>query len=800
MKKIATLLVLSIIAYSGFSQLNMTYVGNITYNQDLSDIWGYVAPDSTEYGLVGVRNGVSVVSLADPANPTEVDFVSGISSGWRDIKTWENFAYGINESGNGLVVINLSPLPDSVTSYDWAPNITGFGNLSTCHNIFIDEFGYAYIAGCNLNNGGVLILNVDTPTGEPEFVAAMPNEYSHDIYVRGNIAYSSEINVGHFTMYDVTQKTDIQVLGQHDTPFNFTHNTWPSDDETVLFTTDEQAGASVAAYDISDPNNIQELDQFRPYETLGDGVIPHNVHVWNDWLIISYYTDGCLLVDGSRPENMVEVGNFDTFIPASTGFSGAWGAYPFLPSGLVLVSDIGNGMYVLEPNYVRACWLEGNITDASNNNVISGASVELLTTNVFEESDFTGTYKTGFATAGTYEVLIKKPGFEPFTGQAELQNDVVTILNAALTPLPSFAFTGSVIDGDDGTGVPNAKVNISNVDFNYDVETDADGNFQIAAIFEGDYNAYAGKWGYTTNGNTGLSFNIDNASITIEIEKGIEDPFQLDLGWTVGPNTAFIGTFERGIPVGIFIPEAGYFINPQNDIPDDVGNQCYETGIGVNTQQDILLGGETILTSPSFDVSTYNEPMLSYQSFVWTIDFSGQNPTEGNGTLEVNIDNGFETVELEILSYEDLDVASDWAYSEFSLLSLLGSNPDSLSNLQISFKANSDGFNAAAEIAIDDFVVWDANPTGAEELLNTLEFVATPNPSTTDFTIQYELESMNTDTKLLIYNTLGQVVHSFDINDQMGNISFGEQLEKGVYFAHIIQQETPSRTIRLIKQ
>ncbi|MFT7606672.1 MAG: choice-of-anchor B domain-containing protein, partial [Saprospiraceae bacterium] len=426
MTRTLTLLLLSFIAYSGFSQLNMTYVGNITYNQNLSDIWGYVAPDDTEYGLVGVFNGVSVVSLADPSTPTEADFVDGIGSTWRDIKTWNNFAYVINESGNGLAVIDLSGLPTSVTSTNWTPDIPGFGTLSTCHNIFIDEFGYAYIAGCNLNGGGVLILNVDTPDGMPEFVAAMPNEYSHDIYVRSNLAYSSEINAGHFSIYDVADKENIQTLGQQNTPFNFTHNAWPSDDETILFTTDEQANAPVASYDISDPNNIQELDQFKPYETLGDGVIPHNVHVWNDWLIVSYYTDGCILVDGSHPENLVEVGNFDTFIPASTGFSGAWGAYPFLPSGLVLVSDIGNGMYVLQPNYVRACWLEGNITDATNNNAIIGASVEILTTNVFETSGATGGYKTGFATAGTYDILIKKPGYEPFNGQAVLENDVVT--------------------------------------------------------------------------------------------------------------------------------------------------------------------------------------------------------------------------------------------------------------------------------------------------------------------------------------------------------------------------------------
>ena len=802
MKRSITLFILSMITITGFSQLNMSYVGDITYDQTLSDIWGYAAPDSTEYGLVGLFNGVSVVSLDEPTTPTEVAYVSGVGSTWRDIKTWENFAYVINETANGIAVIDLSTLPDSVTSYNWAPNIPGIGTLSSCHNIFIDEFGYAFITGCNLNSGGILILNVDTPTGEPEFVSAMPSEYSHDVYVRNNIAYSSEINAGQFSMYDVSDKDNIVTLGEQNTPFNFTHNAWPSDDDQVLFTTDELANAPVASYDISDPNNIQELDQFVPYETLGDGVIPHNVHVWNDFLIISYYTDGCILVDGSRPENLVEVGNFDTFIPASTGFSGAWGAYPFLPSGLVLVSDIDNGMYVLEPNYVRACWLEGNVTNALDATAISGASIEILTTNVLESSDGTGLYKTGFATAGTYDVQVTKPGFEPFIGSAVLDNDVVTILDAALIPLPSFAMSGSVVDLADGTPIPNAKVSLTNDDFTFNIETDANGNFEISTFYEGDYNAFAGKWGYSTEEVLSSTIDETNPSLTIELSQGYQDPFALDLGWDVGPTTAFVGEFERAKPFGIFIPFLGYFINAENDIQDDIGDQCYVTDNGPDPNQDILFGGSTNLTSPSFDISTYNEPMISYNTFLYSINFSNQNEiTAGNGNIEITMDNSFETVTFETLTYEDVEIAPEWVYSEYALLPLLNNttNLDSLNNLTVNFQATSPGNQELVEAAIDDFVVWDANPTSAEELLETRQFEANPNPTTSNFNVQYELENFDSNTRLLVYNALGQLVQTIELNDQIGNISFGEDLKAGVYFANMIQGETPSRTIRLIK-
>ena len=263
------------------------------------------------------------------------------------------------------MVIDLTNLPDTVTAFNWTPNIPNLGLLWTIHNIYIDEFGYAYLAGSNLNNGGMIYVDVFSNPGMPEVAGIGAPVYSHDVFVRDNKSYSSEINNGQFSIYDVTDKNNTILLGQQPTDFEFTHNAWLSDDSNILYTTDELANAPVGSYDISDPTDIKVLDQFVPFETLGDGVVPHNVHVWNDWLIISYYTDGCIIVDGSNPENLVEVGNFDTFIPPTTGFQGAWGAYPFLPSGLILISDIGNGLFVLEPNYVRACWLEGNITDAN---------------------------------------------------------------------------------------------------------------------------------------------------------------------------------------------------------------------------------------------------------------------------------------------------------------------------------------------------------------------------------------------------------------------------------------------------
>ncbi|MBK9016730.1 MAG: choice-of-anchor B family protein [Saprospiraceae bacterium] len=397
MKKIVFACLFAVSLGNVFAQLNMTLLDQIDYTQDLNDIWGWVDPDDgIEYALVGTVTGVSVVSLADPSNAVEVEFLPGANSTWRDIKTWGNYAYCINEEANGLMVINLTDAPNNITATNWSPNLPGLGTYTTAHNIWIDEFGYAYIAGANINSGGMLIVDVFSTPGSPQFVAPAPAVYSHDVYTRDNIMYASEIYGGNMTIYDVSNKQNITMLGQQQTPYVFTHNVWLSDDGNVAFTTDEKANAPIGAYDVSDPDNIIELDQFRPVATLGASVIPHNVHVWQDWLIISYYTDGGIIADASRPENIIEVGNWDSFLGGNGGYNGAWGAYPFLPSGLVLLTDIGNGLFVCGATYVRACWLEGIVTDAVTGLPIQGASAHIESTQAnAATTGLNGVYKAG---------------------------------------------------------------------------------------------------------------------------------------------------------------------------------------------------------------------------------------------------------------------------------------------------------------------------------------------------------------------------------------------------------------------
>ena len=641
MKKFLLLFNLLILNISLFGQLNMSYVSDVSYDDPLNDIWGYVAPNGDEYAIVGLQTGVSVVSLIDPANPVEVAFLAGLSSTWRDIKTWDQYAYVTNESGNGVMVIDLTD-PNNATSYDY----TDLGNgdvLTNIHNIYIDEFGYVYLAGASLNNGGAVILDVFTDPANPAFVAYGNPIYAHDYYARGNILYASEIYEGTLTLYDVSDKNNIIQLGSETTPFEFTHNAWPNDDATVVFTTDEQANAPVAAYDVSDPSDIQLLDEFIPIETLGEGVIPHNVHVWNDWLIVSYYTDGCILVDGSNPSNLIEVGNFDTFIPASTGFSGAWGAYPFLPSGLVLISDIGNGLFVLEPNYVRACWLEGTVTDAVTNAPIDGVEVSINATQANGAStDANGNYETGLATAGTYEVTFTAAGYDPLTVEATIVNGQIVILDVQLNPPNVAVVTGQVTDAVTGQPIPNAIVVLEGSAGNFEGVADFTGNFSISATND-TYSVATGAWGYLHKGQSEVVEN-GTASFNVELTRGYQDDFFADFGWTVS-GSAITGIWERGDPNGT--TSGGELANPEDDVATDLGSAAYVTGNdGGGVGADDVDDGTMILTSPTFGLNGYVAPELQYN--LWFYNGGGQGTPDDE--MVVKIDNGVTTVVLETLT------------------------------------------------------------------------------------------------------------------------------------------------------
>lgn len=768
--------------------LNVSLVGSLQYSEDANDIWGYTDSSGVEYAIIGLRNGTSIVSLADPANPVQVGYVPGANSTWRDIKTWGQYAYVTTDVGtDGLTVIDLSNLPNGVTSTNWQPTLivnNQSGVFNKAHNIWIDENGYAYISGANLGVGGVMILDVHTTPGTPIYVGATPNNYSHDCYARGDTLYTADIYVGEFTIYDVSNKANPVFLGSQQTDFSFAHNVWLSDDSQVLFTTDEKPNAPVGAYDVSDPTNIIELDLFKPIKTLGQGVIPHNVHVWDDYLIVSYYTDGLILVDASRPTNLIEVGNFDTYLTSSGGFNGSWGAYPYLPSGKILVSDINSGLYVFQPTYVRACWLEGNVTDAVTGNTINNVDISILGTLANDQSDIFGDYETGVATAGTYTVTATAAGYAATSATVTLSNGVLTIQDFQLSPLTPFTINGTVVD-EQGTPIEDAKITLQSLTNTYDFTSDANGNFSTS-MFNGDYDILAGKWGFHTKLIQDTTLDLSNANFTIELTTGYRDEFALNLGWLTAGN-AQTGDWERGNPIGTSDATYGQ-VAPEDDITGDIGAQCYVTGnSGSSVADDDVDNGQVRLLSPLFDITAYNEPRLAIQT--WFVNVGGNgNPDDA---LTLKIFNGDSTITIETITLSD----PNWTARDYRLKDYIV--PSNTMRFIIETE-DLQGSGHILEAGVDGFEIYEGQPDNTNSIDKLIANIKVyPNPFAENITIDYELESGN--AILEVFNVVGQQMETKVLNDKKGLVQIGHHLNPGVYFVRIVQDGKVSTTQRIIK-
>ncbi|MFN0174930.1 MAG: choice-of-anchor B family protein [Saprospiraceae bacterium] len=447
MRQIFALIVLALPGLLVAQNINVTYQGKLTYaNQSLANIWGYAA-GGNEYALVGAKTGLSIVDVTDPTSPSEIVLIGGPSSDWREIKTYQHYAYVVSEGGGGVFIVDLTELPDPPPSSDYH-NYNGDGAINglliKAHALHIDESaGYLYVYGSHLSNnsnqGKPLIFDLNADPYNPEYVGvytpSFSPKYAHDGYADSDIMYSAHINAGKVAIVDMTDKSAPSTLATFTTTGAFTHNTWRNGN--FLYTTDEISSSYLTAYDISDLDDIFEVDRIQ--SNPGSGSIVHNTYIYDDYAITSWYKDGFTIVDVSRPQNLIQIGNYDTYPNGQgNGFAGCWGVYPYLPSGNILASNIkkfntnDGELWVLSPNYVRGCYLEGKITKASDGTPLSGARVEVLTTQINEPSNAAGLYKTGWHESGDYDVEVSKTGYQTWTGSVSLTNGVLTVLDVAL--------------------------------------------------------------------------------------------------------------------------------------------------------------------------------------------------------------------------------------------------------------------------------------------------------------------------------------------------------------------------------
>jgi choice-of-anchor B domain-containing protein len=313
------------------SQLNLAALVATAGSGD----WGYTTPDGRRYALVGTSVGLSVVNVTNPAAARLTDTIAGASSAWREVRTYREYAYVTTEAQTGLDIVDLRDPERPVKVRTW--NET----FASAHSLWIDaEAGLLYANG---TQSGMHVLDLAADPTNPREVGRFTDFYVHDSYRRGDRLYAAAIRNGFLGVLDVSRPDAIREISRFSTGGTFTHNAWPTRDGRYLFTTDERAGSPLEGWDLlaTPPLKVSQY-------IAAPGTIPHNVMIDGDRLVVSHYTEGVHMLDVSDPTRPRLMGYYDTYAGSSTGFNGAWGAYIFPGSNLIVVSDVNGGLFVVE--------------------------------------------------------------------------------------------------------------------------------------------------------------------------------------------------------------------------------------------------------------------------------------------------------------------------------------------------------------------------------------------------------------------------------------------------------------------
>ena len=701
-----------------FGQADLSFVSQTDYvalhNTGLNDVWGYVDEQGNEYAIVGTEDGTSIMNVTDPSSPFEVFWLDGENSTWRDPSVYGDYAYISTEAEEGLTIINMSPLPESNVLI--ANLFTGDESLSwqSAHNCHVDENGLLYVFGANYGEGGVLIYDVSSMPMNPTFVGAFDNWYVHDGVAFGDTLYLAHVNDGFLSIVDITDPSSPQLMGTKTTVDSFTHNIWPSDDRQVVYTTDEVPDAFVASYDISDVNNIIELD--RVQSSPGENVIPHNTFVLNDYLVTSYYADGITIHDAKYPNNLIELVTYDTYPEQTPTYDGSWGVYPFLPSGNILASDRTEGLFVLQPEYQRAAYLEGNITNQLSSNPIDNVLVTIPENTQEERSNSMGDYATGFASSGDFEVTYFKVGYESQTLDVNLLQNSVTIQDVEMIPIEPF-IVNVIVEDNSGNPIQNANIKLVHPLITYEGESNGLGQETLPLFYEDLHEVYVGKWGYITYCDD-LEVDSGTGTLTIVLQEGYYDDFTFDFDWSISGDVS-TGLWERGIP------NATDNTVMDGDFNSDCGSFAYVTGNAENIDADFddVDDGVTTLTSPLMNLSVlYENPViLFYMDF-----YCNHGPGAIDDTLKITLSDGSNQIIRAIPPQND---EMSWG------LEVIDPTGLDLSNIIVSFQVSDlEGNPNVTEAAIDMFMV-DEYSSVFEDVFEQ-KVVIYPNPTQSFVTLR----------------------------------------------------------------
>ena len=770
---------------------NVTLLGNFSFSSWHSDVWGYES-GGVALAIVGGFDGTSFIDVTDPTDPTEVAFIPGSDSIWRQAATYGTYAYLVNDdygfSGQGLQVVDLSnPLAPVLVN-----EITA--DFDTAHNVFCDTAtGLVYACGFG---DDTLIYDAAADPINPPLVYTMSSFYVHDLFVADGIAYMAAINNGQLRTMDASALPgSLPLLDSVASDNNFTHNVWVTDDRSYALTTDEVSTGHITVVDCADPSNLTAVASYT--NDRDPSSIIHNVLIDGDLAYVAWYRAGFEVLDISVPTAPVRVGYYDTFPGSGDGYDGAWGVYPFASSGYVYVTDIDTGLYIFEfdPN---GGFLEGTITDADTSDPIDGVEVSIDSLGRSTLTDASGYYRFALS-ADAYTVDYAIFGYAPESRSVTVAEGSTTIEDLTMTRLPSGSLAGIVETSTTFAAIPGASVEVLGTPLA--TTTDAGGNYSFASIPAGSYSVVADAVGYAPVSAV-VVINADeaaNENFALDTAP-IFDDFEADTGWIVGAagDDASTGIWELVDPRG----SGGGAVQPEDDHTPSPGTDCFVTGqtpfgggIGDNDVDD----GSTTLTSPVFDLGTLESPTLVYHR--WYVNDAGSSQDD-EFVAQVSENNGASWVTIENLA----EARGFWEKMTFDLDTFV----PGATELTVRFIATDDFPGSIVEAGIDDLEVYGTAGTvavpGAGGQMTLAHLAPSVNPFRTDTMLKFSLNERAL-VSLSIYDIGGRRITSLvggvkEVGTHAiawdGTDRRGAGVPPGVYMARL-QAGSAVATIKLVR-
>jgi choice-of-anchor B domain-containing protein len=349
-----------------------------------NDIWGWTDPvTGHEWALMGLSNGTSFVDVTDPVNPVYMGRLPShnlANSTWRDIKVYADHAFIVSEaSGHGMQVFDLSKLRsirNPPVTFDWMNDLAAhYDDFGNAHNVAINEqTGFAYAVGTSTCSAGLHMVNIQNPSNPTSAGCYSSDGYTHDVqcvvyhgpdlqHQGDEICFAS--NEDTVTIVDVSNKMSPQQLSRTGyLNHGYTHQGWLTEDHRYFVHDDELDEAFFGhntwtyVWDLTDLETPLLVDHFES----STPAIDHNQYVRDGFTFQSNYRAGLRILRIVDPaQGLLEEDAFFDTLPANDGtdFSGTWSNYPYFESGIVIVSDINSGLFVLRPNLAGSIFADG---------------------------------------------------------------------------------------------------------------------------------------------------------------------------------------------------------------------------------------------------------------------------------------------------------------------------------------------------------------------------------------------------------------------------------------------------------